>query len=129
MELEAQNDDTNRSKKLKNDRIYKISFLDARYKWGLSSDAANTISCPFTAVIFSSMYNFWPIFHVFFLEKSLKNRSKIWMLTENRYSHHLEVPFYQAKLDGPEKNNSRLFYKVIYFGTLLKSVKWSILQL
>ena len=32
MELEAQNDDTNRSKKLKNDRIYKISFLDARYK-------------------------------------------------------------------------------------------------
>ena len=72
MELEAQNDDTNRSKKLKNDRIYKISFLDARYKWGLSSDAANTISCPFTAVIFSSMYDFWPIFHVFFSRKIAK---------------------------------------------------------
>ena len=67
MELEAQNEDKNRYKKLKNARISKISFLDARYKWGLSSDAANPISCPFTAVIFSMMSDFKPIFHVFFL--------------------------------------------------------------
>ena len=77
MELEAQNDDTNRSKKLKNDRISKISFLDARYHWGLSSDAENSISCPFTGFNFSSMCDFRPIFHVFFLEKSLKKRSKV----------------------------------------------------
>ena len=63
----AENEDKTRYKKLKNARISKISFLDARYKWGLSSDAANTISCPFTAVIFSMMSDFKPIFHVFFL--------------------------------------------------------------
>ena len=77
MELEAQNDDTNRSKKLKNDRISKISFLDARYHWGLSSDAADTIYSPFTAVKNCSMCDFRPNFHVFFLEKSLKKRSKV----------------------------------------------------